>query len=443
MSVQSQQNVIGVLVGTNPTGILLPVIQITDSTNATTYIADGQIIMLNHLDAPMQVANSNIGDSPWVRFVQRSGTELHFSPRIRGVDITAAKGKSYVAAQEQIWVVGYNGTSGSIDNTSTEYMFTIIYMHDDMFWSTQQNKEPFEYFNTSPTQKSIAQSFSAQINFMQARKASQGTGAAVKVEMLADGTTQGTANAATLAVTNGSDIVTFSAAQTTTILAVGNVLRIGGTTGGGAATTAGAVYIIVGNSATDSNLSSATGTTPQVRLHTPYQSTTQTATGARGTGWDFITGSANYGYKVTGLALTWVKDFFKFKKVMFHFDIRNFGATTLTKTQESSLGNGDGKLVAEFESFGAGNEGALNRTRVPLPTGRVDAVSTSTYDTIFLEWIDRSKVAVTGTGGVFKCELYIFIPDGATGATGNETILLTQLNPYIASSPSALPAVTI
>lgn len=431
MSVQSQQNVMNVLVGSNPTCIAIASVQITDPSTTSTYIADGQVIMLNHLDAPMQVASANVGDSPYVRFVQRSGTNLNFSPRIKGTDINTAKSKSYAAAQEQIWGFGYNGTTGSIDNTSTEYMFTIVYDHDDMMWSERKNKEPFEYFSTSPTQLSIAQSFSTQVNFMQARKAAQGTGAAVSAVMLSNSTTVSTPSAATtVAVVNGSDVATLNVADTV-IQVIGAQLRLGSA----AATKTGAVYVVVGTPTTDSTLTSV-----QVRLHTAFQGASVTYT--LGTLSDSITAGTAYGVKVSGLALTWQKDFFKFKKVMFHFDMKNFGATTIFKTQESSLGNGDYRLVAEFESFSAGNEGILNRTRVPLPTGRVDTVTSATYDTFYVEWADKSKVNTVAASVPMKGQLYIFIPDGATGALKNETLLLSQLNPYLASTPAALPALT-
>lgn len=433
MSTQTQSNVMNVLVGSNPSPIATATVQITDPSNASTYIADGQVVILNHLGVPMQPANANIGDTPYIQFVQRSGTELHFSARIRGIDITNAKGKSYVAAQEQIWSIGYNGVSGSIDNTSTEYFMNIVYTFDDMEWSEQQLKEPYEYITSVPTQKGIAQSFSYQINFAGTRKILAGTGPFVKAEMLADGTTQGSANAASIAVVNGSDIFTFSAAQTTTILAVGNVIR----TVTPAATTTGTVYVVIANSATDSTLSSATGATPQIRVHTIYEGPTATLT-TRGTDWDFITGSTNFGIKLTGLPLTWIKDFFKFKKVIFHFDLRSWGMTTISKTQESSLGNGDYRLVSEFESFAAGNEGALNRMMVPLPLGRTDTVTGATYDTLELESVDRKSNAVAGINGM-RYQLYVFIPDGAT----QETQLLLQLNPYLASTPAALPPVTL
>lgn len=429
MSVQTQNNVINVLVGANPSPISTATVQITDPSATSTYIADGQVVILNHLGVPMQPANANIGDTPYIQFVQRSGTELHFSARIKGTEITNAKGKSYVAAQEQIWSIGYNGTNGSIDATSTEYMFTIVYTFDDMMWSEQQLKEPYEIVTTSPTQLLISQSLSYQVNFQQARKQSLGTGRFVSAEMLNDATTQGTGNAASIAVVNGSDIITFSATQAGTIAnTIGTIIRLGA----GAATTTSPVYVIIANGTTDSTLTSGT----QVRIHTNYQGATATLT-TRGTNWDTVTGATNYGVKFTGLALTWVKDFFKFKKVIFHFDIRNYGNTTVTKTQESSLGNGDYRLVSEFESFTAGNEGALNRMMVPLPLGRTDTVTGATYDTLQLESVDRKYNTVAGVNGM-RYELYVFLPDGAT----QETQLLLQLNPYIASTPAALPAVT-
>jgi len=425
MSVQTQQNVINVLVGANPSPIATATVQITDPSATATYIADGQVVILNHLGAPMQPANANIGDTPYIQFVQRSGTELHFSARIKGTEIVSAKGKSYVASQEQIWTVGYNGSTGSIDASSTEYMFTIVYTFDDMMWSEQQLSEVYEILSNTPTQQVVAQTLSYDINFAQARKLSLGTGAFVSATMLSDGTGTVLTNSRTLAVVNGSDIVTLSGALSTALVP-GDILRIGAA----ALATTDPIYVVIATSSTDSSLSST-----QVRIHTYYQGVTGTIANANvGT----VASSVNFGVKITGLPLTWVKDFFKFKKVMFHVTMANFGNTTLTKTQESSLGNGTYQLVAEFESFAAGNEGALNRMMVPLPLGRTDTVTGATYDTLQIESVDRKFNAVAGVNGM-RYELYVFLPDGAT----QQTQLLAQLNPYIASTPAALPAVSL
>ncbi len=422
MSVATQSNILGVLVGANPSPISTATVQITDSSATATYIADGQIVMLDYLDSPLQPVNANIANSPFVRFVQRSGSDLHFSNRLRGIDLLKVTGVTYTAGQEQIYALGYNGTSGSLDTSvSNQYIFTIVNTWDSQFWSEQQNRDAYNIVLQTNTQSNLAQSLSFQVNFAMSKRTSNGTGATVKAEMLADGTTDATSGTPTMSVVNGSNIFTLSATNTA-VQTIGAVIRIGAT----AATTTGPVYVVIATPTTDSSL-----TANQVRVHTLYQGATATLT--LGTSAYVVTGSANFGVKFTGLPLTWgippYSDF-KYKRVQFHFDLINFGASTLTKSQESKLGNGDYRLVSELEYFAQGNEGALNRTVIPLPTGRHDTVTGATYDTIVLEWADRQRINTVAGQVPMRQQLFIFMPDGAT----QETLVLNQLNPYIASA---------
>ncbi len=81
-----------------------------------------------------------------------------------------------------------------------------------------------------------------------------------------------------------------------------------------------------------------------------------------------------------------------------------------------------------------GNEGALNRTIIPLPLGRTQAVSTSTYDTFYLESADK-----TGGGPVtgvvpMKIQTFLFLMSGSsTNAAAAKNNLRSQLNPYLNS----------
>jgi hypothetical protein len=438
MSIVSTKNSMSVLIGANPTPISLTLAQITDPTTATTFIADGQVLMVDEQDKVVTGATANISDSPNIRFVVRNGATaataaLNFSARMRGIDILSCLGKNPVASVQQITNIGYDGTNNSIDASGVDYTLTYVGDWDDQMWSEQKKRQAFNYYSTSATQQSIAQSMSAQFNADGYRKTLAGTGPEVSCVMLADGTTQGSANAANIAVVNGSDIMTFSAAQTTTILAVGNIIRTSA-----AATTTAAVYVITANSGTDSTLSSATGSTPQVRVHTYYQGSSATLT-TRGTGWDIITGSANFGLKFTGLALTWIKDFFKYKVVSFHIELKGFGTTVNATPTLPTFGTNVGNLVAEFESFAAGFEGVLNRTVVPLPTGRTAAVSTTNYCSIAIESADRSIVNAVAGQNAMREQTFIFIPTAATQLP----IILSQINPYIASIPSSLAAVSL
>lgn len=370
-------------------------------------------------------ANSSAGTYDYFRMVQlvkdpAGVSTLNYGPKIdlKNLVNVSAGTKTNVAAQEQIYVMGYNGTSGSLDVTAgNEFIFTIAYDHDDILWSEQKLRNSYDYYSQSPTQKGLAQSMTAQINYKEQLGLINGTGAMVSAVMLADGTGTSLTNSRTVAVVNGSNYITLSGALTTNF-AVGDLIRLGS----GALATTDPVYVI-------SALGDAAGanTTTVFQIHTPYQGTSGTIANANaGT----VGTCTNYGFKLTGQALTFTRDFFKYNKVKFHLDLKGFGTSTLTKTQESKKGIGVWQEASEYESFSMGNEGALNRMKIPIPAVRGYASSSYSYDVTSIASMDYSftsaSSSITGNSPM-RVQQFIFFPNSSYG-TVNKTMLGNQLN---------------
>lgn len=375
MSVTTQNNILDVFVAkdiataniatwTNLTaaGYLDPS---NDGLGTLINLADGQVGVVGYSasgKAEMLMDNTpTVAKYPYIRFVMRNGSDYYFGSKIYGKDVYAVTTKAYTAPAEQVYYVGYNGSSGSLDvSQSNEFIFTIAYDHDDMMWSEQKLRNSYDYYSPAPTQQNLAMSMASQINYKENLGAINGTGKMVIADMLAQGTSTALDGSATLAVINGSTTITASAAQTTN-WAIGTVIRIGT----GATATTDPVYVITG----------VTSTTVAT-INMPYQGTTNSAVATANI--RTLSGITNWGFRITGQPLTWRKDFFKFNKVKFHFDIKGFGATTYDKigvltaasSKESTKGVGYYQETSEWESFAAGNQGALNRMVVPLPAGR-------------------------------------------------------------------------
>lgn len=427
MSVRTSLNLNAVLVGKNIAGTAIA------SIAALGDMSDGQVIVTNTSGEALPVGD-DVADSPWIRLCKRlviNGVDtFQFSPIIRGTDVIAYRGTAYSAGQEQIYVVGFNGTSGSIDTTATSYMFSIVFDHDDQMWSQQKKRETWNYTSTSPTQYSIAKSFTEQIANKMAKNILNGTGAEVKVEMLSDGTFSASSGGA-FTVSNGSVTITTvesaggandagKYAADASSMAVGDKIRIGGTGN------TSPVYVITAVS----GIGTAAAT---ITLNMPYQGASG-AVAAANVG--IVTAATNYGFKITGLALTWQKDFFKYMRVTFHLDMVGFNATTLTRTQEALKGRGDYRDVAEWESYTAGSEGALNRSRVPLPLGRTEVPtdgSIAGYDCYNIQVKDTSVTNTVAGQSVQPFDIMVFFPDGCA----QDTIFSSQLDPWMASLPQA------
>lgn len=364
---------------------------------------------------------------PYIRFVQRLGSELNYGAKIIGKNVTKVTQAAKVDPVEQVWYIGYDGITSTTDldiSAGNEFILTIAYDHDDILWSEQKLRNSYDYYEASPSKKNLAKQMCEMINYKEKLGSINGTGAMVKAELLNNSAATNVTSFGTnltARVVNGSDVIVVSGAFAAGIT-VGTMLRLGSD-----AVTDPVYFVTELN-----NTANATNTLPArgIRLNMAYQGTSNGTLSVQGTAnsnaGGYITTAnvgAQWGIKISGLPLTWKKDFFKYNKVKFHFDIKGFGSSTITKDKESNKGKGYYQEVAEWESFAAGNQGALNRTVVPLPTGRTmtDTNGTSViYNTWLIEQADTQITSPSASiaGAVpMKTQTAIFFVDGGNGDT--------------------------
>lgn len=445
MSVLSVQNIQETLVGKNISRTAN--LQIANPA-ASAYIADGEITVINSSGAVYATADS-YASSPWIQLVQRNGDNLVFSSKIYGDKVTGVKQKAQSAGQEQIYHIGYNGSTpsvGSLDITAgLDFQLTVIENQDDMMWSEQKKKNVVYVPNNLVT----SQLDLAKAVVKNQMKKYTTDGSSITACMLNDGAAVAFTGSTALSVTHGSNVVVFATASPTNSgFGAGSVIRLGTTTGGasGRGVTV-PVYTVQ-------------GAHPSIAfawiLDQPYAGPTQTTLALADSG--FVTAGANWGVRFTGKALPFRRDFFKFKRVGFTLQMSGYGATLLTKTQEAGYGNGDGRLVLEEESFSKGFEGALNRMTVPLPlaneTFTADGSTTTTINTTYADaFVGPATVYNAGTIEFFAQDsatvvavprmpqlIKFFIANGAgQGGTDNAGTLCVenQLNDWLGSLPGA------
>ncbi len=448
MAVQSQKNTMDVLIGKDIAGTAIATLVTNAATqDITTYLPDGQVILVGlnsttGIEEPVPTTITTTTPAgaalyPSVRFAVNNGGQVNYSERIFLRDVIAADGTDGTAATQQVTILGYNGTAGSIDATATNYILTFVGDWDWAMWEEQKYRYAFNYYSLNPTQQSIATSFSTQFNRQQFYQVLNGTGQSAKCEVLNSGAAADWTSAGTVAVVNGSDIVTLSATSVDAQV-VGAILRLGATGSGVGVTIP--VYIVTAIPSTDSTLSST-----QVRIHTYFQGTTAAALDATSGDAGLVTAGTNWGLKFTGLPLTWgippYSDF-KYQVVSFHFDMVGFGTTTVSNPTLPNRGQGTYQEVAEYENFAMGNQGALNRTVIPLPLGRhatvVDGTITA-YDTLQVEHLDKRSNSAIQAPAFMRQQVYVFIPDAAA----NMTKLLTQVNPLFLSAGIISTSITV
>lgn len=388
-------------------------VQITDPS-AATYIADGEILVLDYNDQPL-TPGSTISDSPFIRIVQRSGSNLRYSMRIDGLHVNEYRGISGTNGQEQIYFVGYNGTSGSINATSTSRMFKITYKFDDK-WACQPYRK--SYPSNKTTQVGIVDDIVPAMN-VDSHPALMGNGAAagfVKAERLCNNAGSTDATATTITISKGSNVGTLGASATTFV--VGDYLRIGGTTD-----TTIPVY----------KITALSGTT--VTFDTPFQGNS-----VSGVNINYITAAtaatANWGIKLTGLSLSF--GVYPGKQIPFNktsFDVHvgsDWGSTTLTKSQEMTFGTGQYEQVVYMEQMGKVFSGVHNLGMVPIPSAMttLDSAPGTLYDCVYISFADVSS-SLIAPNAVSDHQTYLFFVDGASQTTS----VLAQLDPWMNSTP--------
>lgn len=412
MSVFGTKNLMNVFVAKDVAGTAITGSPVTSIVDILTDLADGQVVAVGTPKAggPEVVipASPTAGDFTSFRLVEKQNGVLNYGPKVKVSDVYFAKTKTYVAPTEQAYFIGYNGTSGSLDvSQATEFILTIAYDHDDMMWSEQKLRNAYDYYSAAPTQAGLAFSMASQINYKENLGALNGTGRMVRAEV----TSNGTAGTTTAGFTVVQDSATITKTTHGLTPAAGDLIKVGSF-----------YYTVVSYTANT------------IVLNMPYQGTSGSVS--------VITGQtpSAYGIKVSGQPLTWVKDFFKFMKVKFHFDLKGFGASqydrpgSLIAGSESSKGVGSSYEVAEMESFAAGFEGALNRMVVPLPAGRTyaDTTTPKTYDVIVIESADNS---IGSTNPVvaqapMRVQQFVCVPVSA----GVRTKLASQLDNLLGST---------
>ena len=439
MSVLSVKNLQEVLVGKDV--IRTPNVQITDPTNTTTYIADGEIVVLDSSGAIYNSGTMSYSTSPYIQIAQRSGNNVIVTNKIYGNKLFTYTGTAPGAqGSEQITHIGYNGASGSLDvSGSNDFYLTITPNQDDMQWSEQKQKNV-----TLVTKASVgtSQAILASAIVENVMKKYVTNGLPLTAAMLNSGAGAAFAVATLVSVTHGSNVIVFNGAE---VLAPGDLIRLGVT--GSALGVEIPVYTVKEAHPVIANA---------YILNQPYAGPSNAAldaTADAGT----VTPGADYGVRFTGKTLPFVLDFFKFKRVNFTVQMQGFGTTPLTKTQNSTYGVGDGRLCAEEESFCKGFQGALNRMTVPLPAITIDSDSSTTsvldttlgdafvdantlYETVQISFYGENLHTTTPSVKMPET-IKLFLYPGATQNKAASTGVLTALDDWMASTPNAFAAI--
>lgn len=335
-------------------------------------------------------------------------------------DLLHKSKSAYAAATVQKVVVGYNGTSGSIEvNNSDEYLLAIGYRDSLAQFGNKTLYKYAQYASTaSATQYAIANGL--HTTFVSANLKDN----LFYMEKLNSGTSIAT-SAGVLSVTKGSKVLTIAEQAggsndagkyngDAANIAVGDILRIGHAT-----TKTIGVYKVTAISGSNSALATVT-------LDQPYVGATNASLAAASAGVIASASEGDYGLRIVAndADKTIVPGLFFYSPIRFDVGMSiAFGDTITTTEASASEGVGTYNLVrqAEYELLGNRRE-PYRIAEYPLAAPALGAVSTETYTIYNLRFKDNSTETISGTA-----DSYIEIIIAASVGAGTLTTALDTL----------------
>jgi hypothetical protein len=115
----------------------------------------------------------------------------------------------------------------------------------------------------------------------------------------------------------------------------------------------------------------------------------------------------------------------------------NFGDSTVTYTTRPVSGNGTWQKVRDAEKKALSYKGIMNRTIFPVQMPAMRTVKSTNYNTIVIEH-DKTYTAPDSYNKDTRLTTEIYIPTTA----GQMANVLSVLNPWMNSTPNALPSVS-
>lgn len=296
-----------------------------------------------------------------------------------------------VAATQQLDYIGYNGTSGAIEEINDNIYTIRLYMKptDTAGFAQIKVKRADYQSDSSANQDEIALGLANTLikNLQkEPEKVKYGTDN-IKVEVVCSGTSIATSGG-TIAVVKGSQYVTILGtgadagmynADGATIVA-GDYIRFGHAT-----TKTYPVYKV------EEVVSGGGATTMVVKLSIPYQGTSNTALAAASAGVipAATAVASDFGIKLTGSTYKFDVPKFGYYLPRWVTALQDCGTTTITNSAKATEGAGTYEQIAYLEQQLQGNEGNFYRAMVPYPTFRSDAVVGATHGQIVITYYDH------------------------------------------------------
>lgn len=389
MATFSQKDITLLLVSKSPVAL---------TTGSIETLNDGEIGVFTPGGTRLTPGTSAL-KQPFMLVQGRGTAEPLTLPVLSSDKVKSAKVKAYQAAVEQVDIIGYNGTSGAIEEINENLYY--VRLHIDQSLESNHGSKYVKHgvykSDAGATQEEIATGLAKSIITNFDREPEK----LFKVERLTNSTPTANTDSRTITVKNGvsAGVLSGAYAAATTI---NNYVLI-----------AGVAYKVV----------KVSGTT--IFFDTPYQGPSATvAAGSLVAVTAANAATGDWGIKLTGLPLDFKVGKIQYKKSKWVTTLEGFGTTPLANTA-SYVGLGTPEQAAELEWFLRGNNGEFFRKGNPDIFDRLNDVQNVNYD--FLE-IDFSEVDGVMTQVKFNKKIMMLIPNSTLAGVDATPAFYTAAN---------------
>lgn len=411
-----------------------------DTISSTSDLSDGEVVWVTPGNQVVDDGSPDAASYQTLRLMWRNGDDIIVSDDIDVSTITHYSVTAYSAPADQVDYIGYNGSSGSIEEIAENLYYVRMFMQglSATDFGTQTIKQGVYKSGATANQYDIAIGLAQSLvyNFKVNKKNQEGHVVADAVTSAA--VTAGNAFDNNATVVKGSEYVTVGTnlEYGGAALAVGDYVRVGDVAGGTELTDP--VYKVTELTSTtvfkvDRPITEASGT------YAPGTADLEVIPAATGQ-------AADWGVKLVGQDNRWTLGRYNYRKVRWDLQLEDFGDTTITTGGSGNSvapveGTGYYKQVKELEYFLQGNEGAALREQGWGPDrDSRDSVSTSeTYDLMQI----RHGHPMTSTLGKSNTSpkqltLALAVTDNGSnqivGGTNPDTCVATVADDWIVSS---------
>ena len=330
-----------------------------------------------------------------IRLIQGRGSKpALISDVINKELVRTAKGSVGAAPQSQITYVGYNGTSGELDEANDTTFYVRVQLNEFLLGNGVNCLKHGVY--KSPSTGNTQYKTALWLTDSLIKNFSRDAERVVKFERVNSGATVASTGTGAITATYNSNVV-VAGTDADAVAVVGDFIRFG-------TAKTSPVYKIIAISGDN------------ITLDAKYQGESEVFAEV---GYEFVKVEGDWGLKMTGLQVRTDVGRFNPYAVRFEVALQEFETAEVTYAQAGNAGNNTAAHIAYDEFVYQGNTGLVYKNGGPNNFPIRAEVEDILYDAIDVQWSEKTEVGALNN--ISNKELKIAVPNGAAGQVTDAT----------------------